>query len=299
MNEKKLEQAGISLMSATTNDITTSISLARERACAFVKGLTPVKFSWIGSTLAIVLRSESVLEKSALRMIEIAFQQIAQICLGCKDEHFSATVDIDRLVRLEFPVEYPTRMHVRAVFDTGERGVDTSVIGEGSVQADYLFLRNDFARNAVIISTLESLRPRRFLANDNRLVVWYSIPVDCDEIEVIAALLEGVASIQFKRGRQVFFRGVAVTATAMRRRTLRVTYLLTVAPMPEGWAHGRVLNQDTFIDQTARCTAKRIVDRDARLQALWSVIEAGDELWRESGLADLKFIYHGHVYRRM
>lgn len=297
MNENKLEQAGISLMSANLNDISPSISLARQRACAFVKELTPVKFNWTGSVLVLVLRSNNALDGSALRMIETAMKQVAQICIGCKDEHFSATADIARLARLEYPTEYPTRCHIRAVFDTGECNADASVTGEGSVHADYFFLQNDFAKNARIISMLESLCPHRFLVRDKHLVVWYSIPATCDEIEVVAAMLEGVASIQFKRGRQRFFRNVTVVATSMRRRMLRVSYLLS-APMPEGWSRGRVLNQDTFIDRTAQCAAERIADPDARLEAVWSVADAAEELWLESGLPDIKFIYHSHVYRR-
>jgi hypothetical protein len=296
MNEKKLEQAGISLMSANLNDITSSISLARQRACAFVKGLAPVKFSWTGSVLALVLRSDKALDKPALRLISIAFKQVAQINIGCKDEHFSATADIARLVRLEYAREYPTRCHIRAVFDTGECNADASVIGEGAVEVEYLFVQNDFAKNALTFSTLESLCPRRFLVRDRQLFVWYAPSIQ-DEIEVVSAILEGVASIQFKRGQQVFFRNVTVQATAMRGRMLRVSYLLA-APMPAGWIHGRVLNQDSFADQAAQYAAERIADRDARLQALWNVADAAEELWRKSGLADMKFIYHGHVYRR-
>lgn len=296
MSEKRLEHAGISLMSANLKDITSSISLARQRACAFVKGLAPVKFSWTGSSLAIVLRADNALDEIALRTIGTAFKQVAQICIGCKDEHFFATADIARLIRLEFPVEYPTRMHVRAVFDTGECSADTSVIGEGAVEVEYLFVQNDFVKNALTFSTLESLCPLRFLVRDRQLIVWYA-PSIHDEIEVVAAILEGVSGIQFKRGQQVFFRNVAVQATVMRGRMLRVSFLIA-ASMPAGWVHGRVLNQDSFADQATQHAAERIADPDARFEALWNIADATEKLWRESGLADMKFIYHGHVYRR-
>lgn len=297
MNEKKLGQAGVNMMSAKSPDIIPSLSSACKGARAFVEGLVPVRFNWTGSVLTIILRSTESLDEPALRKAKVALRQVEQICVRNDDERITVVIEVARLAKLDFPVEYPTRMHLRAVFDVSETGAHSSVSGEGRVRVEYAFADNAFARNSAIKETLESLKPRRFLARDRELFVWYNLADNDDEIAIVADLLDGVASLQFKRGAQVFFRNITVDATVLRRRILRVRYLLA-KPMPSGWHGGRIVNQETFSDPAAKRKAEQIADREARFDALWSVADAAEVLWRKSGSADFKFVYHGHVYRR-